>query len=513
MAAAALALILGMMPAHTEVTDTELAAALLKFEKIARSAMEKSGVPGMAISIVHNDKAVWVKGFGVRKAGESAAVDGNTVFQLASVSKPIASTILAKLVSEDRISWDDPVTKHDPGFRLSDVYVTQRVTFRDLLSHRSGLPEHAGDLLEDLGYDRTEILSRLHNFNLGNDFRADYAYTNYGVTEAGVAGAAALGLDWETLAAVKLYLPLGMKNTSSWFQDYANSPNKAVGHVPADGNWFMNGKWAALFVRNPQAQSPGGGVSSTVNDLAQWMRLQLAGGKFEGRQFIKTVALDETHKPHMLSDYDPATGKGSFYGLCWGTSQDNAGRIFWKHSGEFVLGARSVVSLCPSENLGIAILVNAAPNGIPEGLEHDFYDLVFQGQLVPPGGYTDWVDFANDQFTLLTKKELSQDPTNYHQKPSGYKPPLDLGVYAGVYHNKLYGTLVVTQEKGKLVMKLGPKGVTFPLSHYTANTFYFVTQGEMRSGDSGAVFQVADGVASKVTLHCYNNEGLGEFTR
>lgn len=95
------------------------------------------------------------------------------------MSKPLASTVVAGVVDGGTLAWDDPVAAQLPGFALKDPWVTAHVTYADLFSHRSGLPDHSGDLLEDLGYDRTYILDHLKYEPLG-PFRASYAYTNYG---------------------------------------------------------------------------------------------------------------------------------------------------------------------------------------------------------------------------------------------------------------------------------------------------------------------------------------------
>jgi CubicO group peptidase (beta-lactamase class C family) len=179
-------------------------------EQLAKDTLHKTGVPGMAIAVVYHDEVLYLKGFGVRKAGENQPVDADTVFQLASVSKPIASTIVAGVVGDGVVSWDDPISKHDPDFQMDNSYVTREVTLRDMFSHRSGLPDHAGDLLEDLGFDRATILSRLRYLPTADHFRATYAYTNFGLTEAAVAAAKAAGKSWEDLAVQKLYQPLGM---------------------------------------------------------------------------------------------------------------------------------------------------------------------------------------------------------------------------------------------------------------------------------------------------------------
>jgi CubicO group peptidase (beta-lactamase class C family) len=137
--------------------------ALPKLDEIAQAGIRAEEVPGLAIAVVLQDEVVYLKGFGVRKAGENAAVDPDTVFQLASMSKPLASTVVAALVSDGAITWDTRIADADPGFRLHDAYPSAEVTVRDLFAHRSGLPANAGNDLEQLGFSRDEILRRIRN--------------------------------------------------------------------------------------------------------------------------------------------------------------------------------------------------------------------------------------------------------------------------------------------------------------------------------------------------------------
>ncbi|HEY8289515.1 MAG TPA: serine hydrolase domain-containing protein, partial [Acetobacteraceae bacterium] len=176
-----------------------VADALRKLDGLIEDTMKRTGVPGMAVAVVSNDAVVYMQGFGVREAGKPEPVDADTVFQLASVSKPIASTVMASLADDKVIRWDDPIVRHDPGFALHDAWVTSEVTLRDMFCHRSGLADHAGDTLEDIGFDRAEVLHRLRYMRPGSSFRSHYAYTNFGLTAAAVAAAKSTGKSWEDL--------------------------------------------------------------------------------------------------------------------------------------------------------------------------------------------------------------------------------------------------------------------------------------------------------------------------
>ena len=207
-----------------------------------------------------------------------------------------------------------------PWFALSDPYVTSNVTVADLYSHRSGLPDHAGDQLEDLDYDRRQTLERMRYLPLA-PFRISYAYTNFGLTAAAEAVAAAAGKPWEDLSDEVLYRPLGMASTSSRFADFMARPNHAVNHVK------VGDKWEPRFQRDPDPQSPAAGVSSSVNDMARWLTMVLANGTYNGQRIISPEALLPAITPQAVS-VPPANPKAraSFYGHGFAVSVNSSGR-------------------------------------------------------------------------------------------------------------------------------------------------------------------------------------------
>ena len=185
------------------------------------------------------------------------------------------------------------------------------MTVRDLFAHRSGLSGNAGNDLEALGFTRDEIMRRLRYLKPASSFRSTYAYSNFGITQGALAAAKAAGLSWEDAAEARLYKRLGMASTSSRHSDFLARTNRASLHVR------FNGAWTALATRDPDGQSPAGGVSSTVRDLAQWMRLELANGRLAGEPLIDEDAIGQTHAPLMDRGNHPMSGVPAFYGLGW----------------------------------------------------------------------------------------------------------------------------------------------------------------------------------------------------
>src|SRR5437899_8888529 len=221
----------------SHVTSEQVTRAIQELEKLAQKQIQENALPGLAIAVVFQDKAVDAKGFGVRDTSSKSPVDADTVFQLASLSKPIGSTVVAELVGEGKITWDSKLSVLDPTFAMFDPWVTREITSRDMYAHRSGLPEHACDLLEDLGFTRAEILHRLRYQRPSSSFRSHYAYTNFGMTEGAIAAAKTYNVEWENAAEQKLYRPLGMSATSSRYAYFMARRNKALGHVLFAGKW------------------------------------------------------------------------------------------------------------------------------------------------------------------------------------------------------------------------------------------------------------------------------------
>jgi CubicO group peptidase (beta-lactamase class C family) len=486
-----------------DITPQQLEYALKQLEVRAEKLTTDGSVPGLSIAVVHKDEVVYLKGFGLREASKPELVDEDTVFQIASLSKPVSSTIVAALVSEGLVDWDSRISDLNPTFALHDPYPTQQVTVRDLFNHRSGLPGTAGDDLEDIGFSRDEIMKRLRLVPPSSSFRAGYAYSNAGITGGALAAARPTGLPWEDVAEQKLYKPLGMGSTSSRYADFVARPNKAALHIGGTG------KWEAKLKRNPEAQAPAGGVSSSARDLANWLRLELAEGKFNGKPLIEPEALAATHVPLMARGRNPVTGANSFYGLGWNVEFGRYG-VTWGHAGAFSLGARTVVTLYPDAQLGIVVLTNAFPTGVPEGLSDSFADLVFTGKVEK-----DWTGDWNAIYAGLFGPAIQTAKKTFAQRPDLATPALPFEAYVGTYGNAYVGTGTVKAAAEALTLSVGPDGdKTYPMTHFDRDTFLIFPDAEMADTPSPVTFVIGpDGKATSVTIDNLNSNGLGVLTR
>ena len=470
-------------------------AILPQFDAQAADIFTRSQVPGAAVAVVAGDGAVYVRCFGVREVGKPEKVDKDTVFQLASVSQSFTTTMLAALVTEREIGWDDPVEKHWPGFALWDPWVSRHVTFRDLMAQRSGLPGHAGDELEQFGHGRLEILRRLRALEPVAGFRTAYAYQNALPTAAAEGASRATGDSWEKLVRTRVLAPLGMDATVLSYRDYLDAPDRSGSHT------LVNGTMQAGTPADDDVFAPAAGVSSTIADLVPYLRMQLNGGALAGVRVAADTALAATHAATTVIGDDEAGPTASALG--WET-YGYLGRRVVQRGGDFSAGASTMISMVPADGVGIVVLANAFPEGraLTTALTKTLHDLYIEGQP-----RQDWLTEQQQQDRL---KGPILDPYEHlpQQPPSAAASPRERAVYEGVFANDYYGRVTVRRGPGSgLSVRLG-RGATLRYVPWDGDTW------RQPQTDTAAVFSVRDGRARSVRLTVLDFAGRdGRFVR
>ena len=427
-------------------------APAFDLDRDVASALKTFDVPGMAIAIVKDGKVVAAKGFGVRKLGEPAPVDAKTLFEVASNSKGFTAAALAMLVDEGKLAWDDPVTRHLPGFQMHDSYVTGAMTIRDLLTHRSGLGLGAGDLLwwPTTTFSTDEIIEKLRYIRPATSFRNSYAYDNLLYIVAGKIIADKAGKSWGEAMHERILAPLGMTGTTTSLLENAGNPDVAHAHSKIDGK-------IAAVKSMPVPNAVGAvGINTNAEDIAKWMMVLLDGGKIAGvkdkdgkdvRLFSEKQANEmwTAQTPMKIGEPKPALAatKPNFsaYGLGF-QLRDYKGMKVAMHGGA-LQGFYSRVVMVPEAKLGVAILTNAENGGSMTALQWRILDHYLQAAP------SDWL-------ALVAKVEQDQhaDEVKKQGKAAGARaaksrPSLPLTAYDGEYEDAWYGKVVIKQDGRK----------------------------------------------------------------
>jgi CubicO group peptidase (beta-lactamase class C family) len=457
-AAASLALLLSLASPAAAQQGKEPWPGL---DAYVNAAIKAWKVPGLGLAVVRNDSLIYARGYGVREVGKPDAVDERTIFAIGSSSKAFTAAAVEMLVDEKKVSLDAPIAAYLPGFQLFDPYATRELTVRDVLTHRSGLAR--GELAwYGSGFDRDEILRRVRFLQPTWSFRSQFGYQNIMYLAAGQVVAHVSGMSWDDFVQRRLFQPLGMRSSTTSVRALGGQTDLAAPHAE------VNDTVRAVAWRNIDNMAPAGSINSNVVDMAQWVRLQLGGGKYDGKQLVSKRMIDESHTPQTVIRVDsaakalnPETHFQS-YGFGW-FLQDYRGREVWQHGGN-VDGFTALVAMLPEERTGIVILTNMNGTGLPTALMNKIWDL----QLKAPA--RDWAGDmrARTERTLARAREAQKRADA--QRVPNTKPSLPLAAYAGTYADSLYGQVDVREQNGKLALKFGPNW-SGELEHWHFDTF------------------------------------------
>ncbi|MCV9936817.1 serine hydrolase [Boseaceae bacterium BT-24-1] len=412
-------------------SQASIEALLPEFEKQVAEGMKAFSVPGVAIGIVHDDKLIYTKGFGVRALGKPEPVTPETIFQVGSTTKAFLATNLAQAVDAGRLGWNDPVIDHVPEFQLADPWITRDFRVLDLAAQRSGLTAYVNDALTMLGYDKQTLIRSLRVAPQLGMFRSDFRYLNIPHVVGGEIVAKVNGApSWFGSLQKSLLTPLGMSATTATAEAITAAPNHAQGHRLADKPVAV-----PFHPSFPYALGPAGALNSNIPDMAKWLRLQLGRGQFEGKILVSEDNLDVTWTPRV------AMNERSSYAIGWVATATPRGRIIWHNGGTAGFGAHA--GFLPDGRTGIVILTNLENGGMPDALAMWFYDRVLGNPAVD--------NIALGAAAVKTRREAAQ------AEAAGFVPgPLSqlAAGFAGSYASPILGDATVALTDGKLNLTL-----------------------------------------------------------
>ena len=458
-------LVLVLITFNSNTFAQDLTTRLQEIDEYAAKAGKDWHVPGFAVAIVKDDVVVFAKGYGVRELNKPDQVDKDTLFAIASNTKAFTAAALAILVDEGKLKWDDKVTKFLPWFQLFDPWVTNEFTIRDLLCHRSGLETFSGDLLwYESSYSRDEIIRRARYLKPATSFRSRFGYQNIMFLTAGEIIPVVTGKSWDDFLRERFFTPLGMTRTTTVYKQLLATPNIATPHNE------LNGTLRVIRYGNVNNVAAAGAINSSVADVAQWIRLQLGRGTFGGKKIFSADRSREMWTPNTIiggvseqaEKFNPTT-HFNLYGLGWGLS-DYQGRKVVSHGGGLD-GMTSRVAMMPEENLGLVVLTNSE-SPLSTIISNKIFD-IFLGVAK-----RDWsADF------LARQKQNQQTEAAARKKIDAERVPntrlsLPMASYAGTYSGAMFGDARVTEEGGKLVLRLVPSpNFVGDLEHWHFDTF------------------------------------------
>ena len=337
-------------------------------DELFDQAMERWSLPGMAVAVVEDGDVTWMRTAGELRAGEGEPVTPDTVFKIASNGKAMTTALLARLVDQGKLAWDDPVTRHLPDFRMDDDWVGEQIQVRDLVIHNSGLGPAAGDLMLWPGpnaFTREQVVAGVGHLPVRSSFRSRYNYSNVMYIVAGEVAAAASGAgSYEEALRRELFEPLGLAGcrVGEWRLDEVGSV--AQPHVQRDGSNVVVHEDGEVVAAVPMAAA--GGIRCSLRDMVAWMQMWLqpeVHGLVDGEPWLSQQqrrTLWSVHMPMPLGERMREWEGANFYayGLGWRIN-DSDGHFRVGHTGT-LSGMFSALTLLPGKDSGFVLMINGS---------------------------------------------------------------------------------------------------------------------------------------------------------
>jgi CubicO group peptidase (beta-lactamase class C family) len=459
-----LVLLLGSLPGTAAPPEPPALAKTI--DAAARTALDAWQAPGLALAVVRGDEVIYLGGFGVREVGKKEPVTPDTIFAIGSCSKAFTTALLASLVSDGALHWDDHVRDHLPWFRLADPLADSEVRIRDLLCHRTGLASH-NLLWYHAPWPPEEVVRRAGLLPLDRSFRSAFQYQSTMFTAAGLAAASAGKKPWADLIEQRLLRPLEMKSTVLTTKAALALPDRAEPHRLEAGPADPRGRPILIPRYAMDLPDAAGSIHSTARDLANWLRFHLHRGKFRERVIVPAESLAETHKPHIPLRM-PSAEQALFpdttqhsYALAW-VVWDYAGHRVLSHGGA-IDGFRTQLTFLPEEQIGIVTLCNLDQTHLNLALSHTLLDILLDRPR------RDWHAHFRAALAKADAERAEKEREWLAERRPGTRPSREAGAYAGEYDHPAYGRARVTVQPGGLVWKW--RDFEGPLKHFHYNTF------------------------------------------
>ncbi len=323
-------------------------------------AVESGDIVGAGVSIVKGDSIVISEGFGKRKSGGKAKVDGETIFRLGSLSKGFAGVLAADLEEEGKIHWSDKVRDFIPDFQLGDKTNTDKITLAHILSHTAGTPYHSFTNLVDAGIPLREIAAQFKDVKPISEPGAIYSYQNAMFSLSSEMMRKVTGEDISEALQNRFFNPLEMCSTTTDYETLSNSPDIAMPHVRTRRGWR-----STKLTDSYHNAIAAGGINASAGDMAKWMRFLLG----HNPEIMDKSALAEAFNPQI----EIKSGRKyyyrwpghitSYYGYGWrihkfAKKDSDTEQTIWHHGGS-VNHFRNEIAVYPESDLGICVLLNS----------------------------------------------------------------------------------------------------------------------------------------------------------
>ncbi len=434
-------------------------ARLQGIDTLLNKVLKDQNIAGFSVAVVDGDKVIYSKGFGYRDVENKKPVTPNTLFAIGSSSKAFTSALLGILQKEGKLSLDGNAVSYLPQLRFFNDNMNNQITVRDMMTHRTGLSRYDASWYIFNTSNRDSIINRVRYMEPNAGLREKWQYNNYMFLAQGMIAEKLTGKTWEQNIKERFFLPLDMKRSNTSITEFQKDPDASLPYQ-LDGDVIKK-----MDYYNIDGMGPAGSINSSANDIANWIKVWISGGHYNGKEIISSDYIAQAASPQMVmggglpgSETDIYM---SSYGLGWMISSYR-GHYMVEHGGN-IDGFSASVSFFPTDKLGVVVLTNQNTSAVPSIVLKSIADRLFKLKPI------DWNNKTMEARRIAKEKSAGIKKEADLKQILNTKPSHSLKEYTGAFTNPGYGLLDIFGKNDSLFVKAGK--YTAWLKHYHYDVF------------------------------------------
>ena len=414
---------------------------LATIDSLMNKVLTDQHIAGFAVAVVKGDEVIYSKGFGYRDVANKKPVTPNTLFAIGSSSKAFTTSLIGLLQNEGKLAFDGKAIDYLPSLRFYNQEMNNQITVRDLMAHRTGLSRYDFSWLLFNTANRDSIIHRVRFMEPTAPVRQKWLYNNFMYLAQGMIVEKMTGKTWEQNIQEKFFTPLEMTRSNTNIKAFEHDSDASLPYVTTSDNVIKK-----IDYYNINGMGPAGSINSSVNDIANWLKVWISGGKYKGKEILPSSYIREAASSQMVIAPElPAEQADVFlgnYGLGWMISSYR-GHYLVEHGGN-INGFSANVAFYPTDQLGIVVLTNQNGSPVPNLVRNSISDQVFNLKAI------DWNGDAKKKTAAANLAAKQLEKVNVAQPILNTNPSHPLKDYVGIFENPAYGILRISLEKNSL---------------------------------------------------------------
>lgn len=443
--------------------EANVSARLDGLDSFVEKVRKDWNAPGIGVGIVSHGELIFAKGYGYRDCENKLPFTPTTLCPIASNTKLFTAVASGMLVEEGKLDWDKPIHDAVPSIRFSTDQLTDSVTLRDMLSHRTGVTRH-DSIWYKSDFTRRELFDRLQYLEPQEPLRQRFLYNNLMYCAAGYAIELQSGHRWEKFVRDRILDPLGMKSTCYSISDMLTHPDHGVPFTERRDSFDL---YRIPYYQDTDGMAPCGAIVSNVDEMSHWLIALMNDGKYQGKQVLPSAVLKQTMEAAIpMANFNESMGFHELVNPIYGMGRimvSYRGHLMVCHGGDLP-GFHSRISYMPGDDIGVIVFVigNHAQSlcGI---IDYNICDRVLGLDQTP------WSQRLLEMRLKDKKSGTAARAKSGQGRVDGTQPSHKLGDYAGEYTHPAYGSLKISKKNDHLHFNFHK--LSFPLAHFHYDRF------------------------------------------